>query len=263
MVEVLKEDPENGVDKLYEMSQNFITDTQVLQILREIKSYYDSHPSIKRFIKNMIYNTEKSCLNHFLQNIAVKEVWEGITKREKASQKYGIPIPYGLMLDLGMSCEVNCKDCHDLNDASFIMSLNELDRLIFEARELGIHFIILTGGDPFSNQRLFKLYEKYSDVEFIVLTNGGLLTESCCTKLVSLGNVLPMITLEGDDQEIQRQTRTLTYSQILSTLDRLKSKGLLFGVITPTHSMNLEKVVSDSFILPHFSLNMDQGYRFT
>ncbi|MTM66484.1 radical SAM protein, partial [Turicibacter sanguinis] len=42
IVEVLKEDPENGVDKLYEMSQNFITDPQIQQTVKEIKSYYDS-----------------------------------------------------------------------------------------------------------------------------------------------------------------------------------------------------------------------------
>lgn len=41
IVEVLKEDPENGVDKLYEMSQNFITDPQIQQTVKEIKSYYE------------------------------------------------------------------------------------------------------------------------------------------------------------------------------------------------------------------------------
>ena len=83
IVEVLKEDPENGVDKLYEMSQNFITDPQIQQTVKEIKSYYDSHPSIKRYVKNMIYNTNKTCLNHFLQNIEVKELWEVLSILEQ------------------------------------------------------------------------------------------------------------------------------------------------------------------------------------
>ena len=63
IVEVLKEDPDNGVEKLYEMSGTFITDSQIKAISGQIKGYYDSHPSIKRYVKNMIYNTNKTCLN--------------------------------------------------------------------------------------------------------------------------------------------------------------------------------------------------------
>ena len=37
VVEVLKEDPENGVEKLYEMSQTFVTDPQVKGIVGQIK----------------------------------------------------------------------------------------------------------------------------------------------------------------------------------------------------------------------------------
>ncbi len=71
IVEILKEDPDNGVDKLYEMSGTFITDPQIKGVIDQIKMYYDTHPAIKRYVKNMMYNTNKTCLNHFLQNVAV------------------------------------------------------------------------------------------------------------------------------------------------------------------------------------------------
>ncbi|EGC92802.1 radical SAM domain protein [Turicibacter sp. HGF1] len=250
IVEVLKEDPENGVDKLYEMSQNFITDPQIQQTVKEIKSYYDSHPSIKRYIKNMVYNTHKNVLNHFLQNIVVKEAWEGINKREQASQKYQVQIPYALMLDIGMDCQLNCKDCYYPHDHSFSMPLSEIDRLVFEAKEIGIHLIILSGGDPVLNDGLLKLYEKYSDVEFIVFTNGTSMNTERCQRLVNLGNVLPMIVLEGEANEMKEQVNPGLYHQIFETFDLLKSQGLLFGVVTPLKATNLEKVVSDRFILP-------------
>ena len=37
IVEVLKEDPENGVEKLYEMSESLITDEQVKNMIIQIK----------------------------------------------------------------------------------------------------------------------------------------------------------------------------------------------------------------------------------
>ena len=72
------------------------------------------------------------------------------------------------------------------------MPLAEIDRLVAEARELGIHIIVLTGGDPLMNDSLFKVYEKYDDMEFIVLTNGVLLNDQRCLALSKLGNVLPL-----------------------------------------------------------------------
>lgn len=250
IVEVLKEDPENGVDKIYEMSKTFITDPQIQQMVSEIKVYYDTHPTIKRFVKNMVYNADKNCLNHLLQNVAVKETWEGINKRQQASQMFKVQIPYAIMLDVGMTCQLNCKDCFYPHDHSFQMPTSEVDRLVTEAKELGIHLVILTGGDPFSNDGLLKLYEKHSDVEFIVFTNGTSLNEKRCLRLVNAGNVIPMIVLEGEAKEIAESTDGTLYQAVIQTMDVLKNRGLLFGIVTPTKSTNLEKVLSDSFILP-------------
>ena len=250
MVEVLKEDPENGVDKLYDMSKSFITDPQIQQLVNEIKQYYDTHPSVKRYIKNMVYNTHKNCLNHFLQNIAVKECWEGISKREKQSQTYQIQIPHALVIDVGMNCNLPCKGCMCKADPSLLMPLNEVDRLVYEGRELGIHLFVLTGGDPFMNDGFMKLYEKYSDIEFLVLTNGSLLNDGRCEKLVQLGNVFPLLFLEGDMNQVSQVTDPSVYQMVMQTLDRMKAHGLLFGVITPTKLSNLQEVVNDGFILP-------------
>lgn len=250
IVEVLKEDPENGVEKLYEMSGTFITDPQVKGIITQIKAYYDTHPSIKRYVKNMIYNTNKTCLNHFLQNIAVKELWEGLSIREQMSKQYHIHVPHALVIHIGMNCSLQCRGCLCKSDPTFAMSLTEIDRLVTEARELGIHMVVMTGGDPFINDHLVNVYEKYDDIEFIVITNGSLLNDQRCQALSKLGNVLPLVTLEGKSEEVEQSIDSTAYTQILASLDRMKSHGILFGVLTPTKHSNLKLVTSDDFILP-------------
>ena len=250
IVEVLKEDPENGVEKLYEMSKSLITDEQVKSMIIQIKDYYDNHASIKRYIKNMIYNTNKTCLNHFLQNIAVKELWEGLSLRKEMSQKYQVHIPHALIINIGMNCSLYRKGCLCQSDPNMAMPLSEISRLVHEARELGIHLIVITGGDPFINDSLVKVYEKYDDVEFIVITTGLSLTDQRCGALSRLGNVLPLVILEGMDKEIKQWTSAVTYQHILSSLDKLKAHGILFGVLTPTKRSNFKLVTSDDFILP-------------
>lgn len=250
IVEVLKEDPDNGVDKLYEMSGTFITDPQIKAIIEQIKGYYDGHPSIKRYVKNMMYNTNKTCLNHFLQNIAVKELWEGLSIREQMSQKYSVNIPHSVVINIGMNCSLACKGCLCKSDPNLAMPLAEIDRLVAEARELGIHIIVLTGGDPFMNDSLFKVYEKYDDMEFIVLTNGVLLNDKRCVALSKLGNVLPLVILEGGEDEVKQYIDASVYQEILASLDRMKAHGILFGVLTPIKQSNLKYITSDDFILP-------------
>ena len=100
------------------------------------------------------------------------------------------------------------------------------------------------------NDGFMRLYEKYSDVEFLVLTNGSLLDDARCEKLVQLGNVFPLLFLEGDLNQVSQVTDPSVYQMVMQALDRMKARGLLFGVITPTKLSNLQQVVNDEFILP-------------
>ncbi len=61
---------------------------------------------------------------------------------------------------------------------------------------------------------------------------------------------MPLVILEGMDKEIKQWTNAVTYQQILSSLDKLKAHGILFGVLTPTKRSNFKLVTSDDFILP-------------
>ena len=245
IVEVLKEDPDNGVDKLYEMSGTFITDPQIKGVIDQIKQYYDTHPSIKRYVKNMMYNTNKTCLNHFLQNIAVKELWEGISTREEMAKKYSVAVPNALVLDLGMTCPLSGHGCTCLPHSGSVMPVAEVKRLVGEARELGIHIVVLTGGDPFLEERLLSVYEAYDDVEFIVLTTGLAMTPTVAERLSKIGNVFPLVILEGAST-----LDATVYQSVLRSLDVMKGNGLLFGVLTPVTSKNVSEVTSDAFILP-------------
>ncbi|MGL4335762.1 MAG: radical SAM protein [Turicibacter sp.] len=235
MVEILKEDPENGVSKIFSMANTFIKDEDVKGIMGGINHYYNSHPSVKLYIKNMIYNTNKASLNHCLQNIAVHSVWEGIPKRQKYSKQYGVNIPHAIVL-------------RPISQDASVMSIKEINRLLSESRELGIHCVIINGGDPFTYKELLDVYEKNADMQFIVFTPGITMNNQISEKLSILGNVIPMFIIEGNKQELNHYQDGF-FDTLMDNMMGLKSQGLLFGVVTPTGQNNLDVVLSDEFIL--------------
>ena len=212
IVDTLKDNPEEGAEKIFEMADKFVKDPGTVTLLEQVKDAYYTRPAIRMYTKNLIYNTEKSCLTNFLQNVVVKELLEGLSKREQFSQKYQVDIPHGFILNMSET------------------EINEIDRLIGQGRDLGIHLVILTNDD----KQLLKTFEKYSDVQFLVLTNGESLSTKRCEMLAELGNVFPMVINEEN----------------INDFGHLKSSGLLYGMITPTTPNNFKKVTSDMAVLP-------------
>ena len=218
IVDTLKDDPETGAEKVFEMADKFIKDESTLAILDQVKDVYYTRPAIRMYCKNLIYNTSKTCLNHFVQNIVVKALLEGLPKREQLSEKHGVKIPHGLVLNLDNLAEVN--------------------RLVEQAKELGIHVIILTQ----DQESLIKVYEKHLDMQFFVITDSVSLTPKRCERLANIGNVVPVIQyIEGGP-----------------SLSHLKASGLLYGLVTHTHLENFQHITSDGFVLPCIR----QGSRF-
>jgi len=216
IVDTLKEDPETGAEKVFEMGDKFVKDPETIALLQQVKDTYYTQPAIRMYAKNLIYNTDKKCLNHFIQNIVVKALIEGISKREQLSQKYRIKVPHAFVLNLGRE------------------QLNEVELLVGQARDLGIHAIILTNDD----EQFFKIYEKYSDVQFLVLTTSTALTMERCLALTRVSNVVPMIIFDGKA------------GQVGPSLGYLKASGLLYGIVTPTNQHNWREVTADPYILP-------------
>ena len=210
IVDTLKDDPEEGAEKVFEMADKFVKDTDTLAIIDQVKDAYYTRPAVRMYVKNLIYNTKKSCLINFLQNIVMKELIEGLSKREQLSKKYQTIIPHGFILDM----EEN--------------QLNEIDRLVNQGRELGIHLVILAN----DNNGLNTIFEKYSDVQFLLLTKSNFLTEKRCMTLTEMGNVFPMVINDNN-----------------SDTSHLKSSGLMYGMMTTTNSINYQEVTSEAAIL--------------
>jgi MoaA/NifB/PqqE/SkfB family radical SAM enzyme len=148
-----------------------------------------------------------------------------------------------------MRCNLKCTGCYSAGYAKGDdMSFDTLVRVIAEAKEMGIHFVVISGGEPYIRKDLLDLYEAHNDVYFLSFTNGTLIDDRVADRLAELGNVLPCVSVEGFRAETDLRRAPGVYDKVLSAMDRLRERGVLFGFSATATRLNNELIVSDEFV---------------
>src|SRR2546426_5148355 len=79
------------------------------------------------------------------------------------------------------------------------MAPEAFHRMVREARAMGNVYFGIVGGEPFMHPRLFELLQPHPDCYFQIFTNGQFITDDKAKKLRQLGNVTPLISVEGNE----------------------------------------------------------------
>jgi len=88
-------------------------------------------------------------------------------------------------------CNLHCQGCYHqaLRDISKVeLNDQELNNVIGEARDLGISFIVLAGGEPLVRENIVKITQDYPDVLFLMFTNGLLINDEMAVQFKDLNN---------------------------------------------------------------------------
>lgn len=153
------------------------------------------------------------------------------------------------MLDPTSGCNLNFEGCwagaYNKYDE---LSYEEVNRLVEEVKEMGIHFITMSGGDPLLWQHLFDLFASHTDVAFTLYTNGTLIDREMAARLKELGNVSLAIGLEGLRELKGARRGEGVFDRVMEAIDALKEHGQVFGISLTLTRQNWEKVLSDEFI---------------
>ena len=248
-IQILENNPEKNVDKIFNIIRKGVRDKDSKNAIDEVQRYYNEIPSVHNFIQDILKNTNKNCLSKFFANFVGNATWYGIPKREKQGEKYDTKIPYTILISPSMRCNLRCTGCYAANySKKDDIPFEEVDRLVKEARDLGIYYIIILGGEPFFNEYMLDIYEKYNDVFFTPFTNGTLFDEKLADRLAKLGNVMPMFSLEGFKEQTEGRRGEGVFDAVMKGMDLLREKGIPFGVSSATSRHNVDVVTSDKFI---------------
>ena len=217
--------------------------------IRWIRALFQTdHPGLtvaRRVLKETNPHHRKKIVSNFIIN----QLLVGTNRRKAFEAKKGFYPPDAMLISPTMRCNLNCYGCYaGAYSTQEDLSYEVIDRLVEECKEMGIHLVLMTGGEPFLRKDLFDLFEKHGDTTFQIYTNATLINEKMVERFVALGNVVPAISLEGLKEETDGRRGQGQFDRIVKVMGWLKEAGIFFAVSTTQTSQNTDVLTSDAFI---------------
>ena len=175
---------------------------------------------------------DKRLLWKFVWNFGVKGMLS--VERFKRRLKRGEYFPPFLYLSIVNSCNLRCQGCWvDVESPREMIDIDDLNKLVRDAKKHGNSFFGVLGGEPFLHPQLLDFLGAHPDCYFQVFTNGQMITQKVAAELRRLGNVTPLISIEGREiASDQRRGSKNVLSRTLRGLDACIEARLLTGVAT-------------------------------
>lgn len=192
--------------------------------------------------RRVLTETDPKVVAKFLYNFGVKGVRS--VELHKKRLKRGEYFPPFLFISVISSCQLRCQGCWvDVAAPAKKLSLDDLNKIVGDAKAHGNSYFGILGGEPFLHPQLLDLFAAHPDCYFQVFTNGQLITDEVAGRLRRLGNVTPLISIEGSENvSDERRGRSEVLARTLAGLEACRRHRLLLGVATSVCQTNLDMV---------------------
>lgn len=240
---------DRNVDRFMGLLERVAPEPSGKDLVRAVRRQWSEDLPLGRLIKRLLREVNPRCRERFVANFVLNNAWGPLAARRDAfAAETGFRPPMTVLISPTMRCNLRCAGCY-AGEYSHRDDLpyDVLDRVLSEAEDLGIFFVTVLGGEPFVRHDLWDLYEKHRDIYFQVYTNGTLLDQAAVDRMAALGNVAPMISLEGFEAETDARRGKGTYRALMAAMDRLHAAGVIFGFSSMVTRYNVDAVISDEF----------------
>ena len=189
----------------------------------------------------------------FMASFAASSAAAARTRRRREAE--GMHVPTFLIASITSACNLHCEGCysrsnHATEDTAPVRQLTAADwgRIFDEAHDLGISFILLAGGEPLLRRSVIEAAGERRGILFPIFTNGTYLDEKYFDLFEKCRNLVPVISLEGGEEETDRRRGAGVYDRIDAAIDEFRRRNLLFGASVTVTTENLAAVTDPAFI---------------
>ena len=249
LIQKAKKGDLSDLAKLFESIAALAPSSYHRKTFREIADLVRAnHPYVGVF-RRIVKELHPHSLQKILQNLIVNFMVLGRGIRDRKMKELGVHLPNFLTISPTMRCNLSCEGCYASEyDQHKELSYEDLDRIISEGKELGMFFHTLSGGEVLLHSRIFDIWEKHQDCYFQFYTNGTLLSEEIVERLAVLGNVAPMISVEGSRESTEIRRGKGSYDVILNAFERMKRAGMAYGFSATYTNLSANSIANDDFI---------------
>ncbi|MBQ7874394.1 MAG: radical SAM protein [Oscillospiraceae bacterium] len=205
---------------------------------------------VKRAVKATLKDPKESAFM-LKYGLASKEA----AKRRAAASENGGHIPPFLIASITSSCNLHCAGCYArhnnaCSDDAPSRQLSDFEwlKIFGEAKELGIGFILLAGGEPLIRRDIVEAAGKIPEILFPIFTNGTLIDEKYIELFDSCRNLIPVFSIEGRMEITDDRRGPGVYKKLIAAMDAMHKNGLFFGASVTVTKSNIAEVVSEGFL---------------
>ncbi|WP_405303792.1 radical SAM protein [Methanobrevibacter sp.] len=177
------------------------------------------------------------------------------TKIRQEYEKDNQNIPAFLIASITSSCNLHCTGCYSrANNAcsddapANQLTAEEWEDIFSQAKEMGISFIVLAGGEPMIRKDIITKASNFPEILFPIFTNGTMLNDDYLKLLDDNRNLVPILSIEGDEKITDSRRGKGVYRQLVDSMELMKKNNVIFGASLTFTKGNLSSLVEREFI---------------
>ena len=255
----IEDNPDENLPKLMELVDKFSPEGWYEEQRNAIRTVITEKNNWYQLVLRL-YELDPGVRKAFFQNFLFNASFKGSATQQENREKYGCNIPWAILLDPTSACNLHCTGCWAAEYGNRLnLSLETIDSIIRQGKELGTYMYIYTGGEPTVRKAdLFKICEMHPDCEFLAFTNGTLIDEEFCQEMLRGKNFVPASSLEGFEEANDSRRGKGIYDKVANAMRLLQTNKLPFGISTCYTSVNYQDITSEKF----FDYMIDSGALF-
>lgn len=249
VVNYLVSNPEKNLPRALNLAKLIAFGEQKKTVENVIAMYNNPDHACSKYFKKIFSNLNRTFIIKAFTNFLVNATWEGERKRKEIEEKEGIHVPYFLLIDPTERCNLKCDGCWAGNyEQAASMDRELFSSILDQARDLGIYFITISGGEPFMYPPLLDILEEKNDMVFQIYTNGTFIDENVVQRLAKMGNVFPAISVEGFEERTDARRGKGIFKKVTRNMDLLKEAKVPFGFSVTVTKENVDEVSGEEFV---------------
>ncbi len=247
VVNYVSQNPAQNIMTLMDFAGRVANQPDQKENINKLKEHFKHNPLIFEQARRVVKNPKM--LKKLMINWVANNELAGRSIREEHARKLGVSVPSLILIDPTSACNLRCEGCW-AGEYKKTDSLDPelLDRIFREARELGIFWIVLSGGEPFAYKPLLDVVADHPDLVFMAYTNGTLIDEKTADRLADLANLSPAFSLEGWREQTDARRGDGVFDKVMRSMDLLSERGVFFGVSVTATRDNVDTLFSDDYI---------------
>jgi MoaA/NifB/PqqE/SkfB family radical SAM enzyme len=165
--------------------------------------------------------------------------------------KKGIEVPPFMINSITGTCNLRCKGCYAMKEGRLDgkeLPMERIEEIYREAGEMGVSAILIAGGEPLVRRDILKVTQKFPSMVFPVFTNGTLVDDDIVNTLQHQKNVVPVISLEGYEEDTDNRRGEGVFRRLTQAMDKLGSSSIFYGASLTVTCTNIDTLTCDNFV---------------